>query len=49
MFQLHTFRLFTLITVISTAVPITYAKNNYIKTTLCPIHNPYTRNDIPTF
>lgn len=53
MFQLQTFRLFTLITVIShsTAVSITYAKNNHIKTLLCPIHssNPYTRNDIPTY
>lgn len=53
MFQLQTFRLFTLITVIShsTAVSITYAKNNHIKTMLCPIHysNPYTRNDIPTY
>lgn len=53
MFQLQSFRWFTLITVIShsTAVPITYAKNNHIKTALCPIHysNPYTRNDIPTF
>lgn len=53
MFQLQTFPLFILITVIShsTAVSITYAKNNHIKTTLSPIHysNPYARNDIPTF